>query len=86
MSDEDIQNENAIDDYYDLDNYDDEPVESGMSYNSDALLLNSAPESENDEDSEEEVEEFTIKPDDNIIVTGQVSDDICLLQLYGNHL
>lgn len=85
MSDDDIENENtAIDDYYGLDDYDDEPVESGVSYTTDAMLLNSAPESEeDDEDSEEEIEDFTVKPDDNIIVAGQVSDDVCLLQLYG---
>ncbi|CAL8115492.1 unnamed protein product [Orchesella dallaii] len=82
MSEDDIENENAVDDYYDMDNYDDEPVEpAGASYNTDALLLNSGPESE-DEESEEEAEEFTVKPDDNIIVTGQVSDDVCLLQVY----
>lgn len=85
MSDEDVENENnAVDDYYDLDNYDDEPVESGISYNTDALLLNSNPESaESDSDSDEDKEDFTVKLDDNILVTGQVSEDVCLLQLYG---
>lgn len=83
--DDDGRNENsAIDDYYNMDDYDDEPVESGISYNTDAMLL-SATESGDDseEDSEEEIDDFSVKPDDNIIVAGQVSDDVCLLQLYG---
>lgn len=84
MSDEDVENQNAVDDYYDLDNYDEEPVESGVSYNTDAMLLNSAPESEIEDDSDEDPDECTVKPDDNIIVAGHVSDDVCLLQLYGS--
>ncbi|ODM88554.1 Periodic tryptophan protein 1 [Orchesella cincta] len=80
--DDDADMENDVDNYYGLDNYDnDEPDEAGISFDTDALLLNSAPESE-DEESEEEAEEFTVKPDDNILVTGQVNEDVCTLQVY----
>jgi len=78
-SDSDRESEGG--DFYDLDNYDEEPSEAMSNQPIETLILNNEPDSES-EDSDAEPDEFTVKPGDNLILTGHVDDDVCMLEVF----
>jgi len=91
-NDDDDEDNAAVDDFYDMDNYDDEAVEPpGISSDIGELINNiqgdsDAEEDQDDLDSDEEPDEFMIKPDDNLIVCGHVDGDVCMLEVYGSKI
>jgi len=78
----DEEEADAIDDYYEMDNYDDEPTEAMSGTGIENLILENPPESDS-EDSDAEPDEFTVKADDNLILVGHVDDDVTMLEVYG---
>lgn len=88
MKNEDSDSDAAVDEYYDMDNYDDEPTDTASSIPIETLILQNADDTDDDddedsEDSEAEPDEFSIKPTDNLILAGHVEDDACMLEVYG---
>lgn len=46
-------------------------------------MLNNTDDSEEEPDTDEEPDEFTVKADDNLILCGHVDGDVCMLEAYG---
>jgi hypothetical protein len=90
-SDEEKENDAehaAVDDFYDMDNYDDEVVETPGVNNDIGMMMNNVlrewEEAEEEElDSDEDQDEFTIQSDDNLILCGHVDGTVCMLEAYG---
>lgn len=70
-----------VDDYYDMDDYDDEVVgPPGITIDMNSMLNN---EDDDSPDTDDEPDEFVVKDDDNLILCGHVDGDVCMLEVYG---